>query len=384
MRNLPWALLWIITLFVIALFLWPFICMPFIRMFMPVWGYFIARRKRRLLWKLAIAQASVANVSAAAAGASTSAGNTSASAIPAKFTGTPPVDRREFELLQDLVNNWREDEWKYFDEIRKEQIDLLADKLKDIKEKSANVDVKYIETKKTSEQSIIVKSVSKVAETIDKEMGRNVLLLVGMCVILAVDVLIARQIFRSLGIGTDETSITLWKKKLPVDYPLIYGIFMTIIAAFALHWLWRPKGRMESFLKNSKWSIVMGILVLVFFFIVRLSTVFVPDSASRIMEVLTLACWMIGVVAVYWLSGEIVGEQDDWFKMLIAIAAPIVIVLCLLFGSLSIFKQIAEWGSKSALKSWFELRRARAEQQGRNAEEKHQGAKKGFYRGLTL
>ena len=109
-----------------------------------------------------------------------------------------------------------------------------------------------------------------------------------------------------------------------------------------------------------------------------------PDSAQKLVDSLLIVCWLVGVLIVYWLLGEITGEDKNWFKILVALCAPLLLVLLFLFGGILLFEFIVHWGVTHIIKSWLELRAARKRQIIQNSEISQNAQRSGFYRGLTM
>lgn len=334
------------TLMALSLYLLPFALGPLVQILSPVWGFIVGRRRRRTL-------------------------------IDAKF---PTAERSENVLAGDQAQKLMDNEFKYLESARQEKESILKEKVKEITEKKENIEEAHKRHKEAMRETLPAKALQNVIAKFNRETGKNLLLLLGVIALLFVDTLIARQIFISLGLLVSD-SIEFLEHQ--VQYTTIYGVFLTTTLATLLHLVW-PRKRFKTFFSENKWSLLIGVGALAIFFVVRLLTVLVPDTAQRLMEVLMLSCWIIGVVGVYWLIGEIVGDESDWFRLVIAIAAPLLVVLLILFGGVIIVHGILEFAFTKSIESWLGLRRARAVKQERNALEASYGVKRGFYRGFTL
>jgi hypothetical protein len=335
----------IIGIFVLLfLYLFPFLMSPFVQVGSLLWGFIVGRRRRFAL-------------------------------IDPRIP-TPNPAQSKADDAQDLVDH----EFQYLETARQEKADIVKDKLREIKERKGNIRQEHEKHKAALLEALPARAFRSVKALINRETGKNVLLFIGIVGLLFVDTLIARQIFVSLGLFVSDNIVFLEHE---IQYTVIYGVFLTLTLAILLHLVW-PREAFKSFVSKRKWNIVIGAAALVVFFLVRLLTVLFPDTAQRYMEVLMLLCWIIGVVGVYWLIGEIVNDEEDWFKLLVATVAPLVIVLLVFFGSIVIVHGLLELIFTKTFEAWFELRQARAVRQERNTLEASYGMKRGFYRGFTL
>ena len=217
-------------------------------------------------------------------------------------------------------------------------------------------------------------------EKLNPETGKNVLLLVAIVGILVVDTLISQHIFSSLGLYSKEwLKLGEWR----VNYATIYAFFITAAVAFSLHMVW-PRKKFKAQLAENRWTMLGGLCLLVVLFIIRVATVVNSDWAQQLMEVVILTAWLIGVVIVYWLVGEILGDDPDWFKLVVAIGIPIVLSLLVLGGSLLILGLLFDWLIKAGCEVWLGLRKARTTKQETIARERLIKNKGGFYRGFNF
>jgi len=248
-----------------------------------------------------------------------------------------------------------------------------------LRKRISALEEKSDERKKEIKHELVAKAFDKTKEQFNKETGKNILLLVLIAAILLFDTIIARQIFKSFGLGTEIFRIG----EHSIEYAWIFGIFVTIISALVLHIFWEVE-KFKVFLK-SKWSFLVGGALVATVFVIRLVTFGVnPDNAKALADSLLIVCWLAGVFIVYWFLAEITGEERSWFNALVALCAPLLLVLLFIFGGVLLLHIILHWGAEYLIKSWLGLRAARKRQIIHNDEIKQNAQRSGFYRGLTM
>ena len=344
-----------LIILLILVYALPFAISPLIRLIFTLWGYYLgSKRKRSVL-----------------------ASNPIIINIPEDSSTKHQCEKEQENDMQRIIDS----EFKYLEimiAVKKNRYDealrKINEKIDSIKEEHRN----NKEQQKNNETSI-GKLFNAVKIEFNKELGSNVLLGLIVGVVLFVDTLIANEIFQSLNIATTELTTV---HKIPIKYSMIYGLFMTLTIAFLLHWLW-PRRKLQAFITNNQTTLFIGLGIIILFLIARFWMVAVPDSAKDIVEIITLICWSIGIIAVYWLGGEIIGEPPQWFKLVIALLIPFVVSFLLLFGVLKIVEVIFETILSVVFESWFQIIKARKNQQEENLENSNLASKQGFYRGFT-
>ncbi|MBK9719519.1 MAG: hypothetical protein IPO85_18780 [Saprospiraceae bacterium] len=350
-ENLKHLSIGFLTLLVFV-YLLPFAISPLIRVIMTLWGFHVGRRRKKGIQSSNLIIVNIPK-------------DTSNLSQPQNNDAQRIIDI-EFEYLHTLYVVKKD---RYINELEK-----INNKIILIKESQA-----INKQHQQNNESAIGGIFKSVKTEFNQELFSNVLLSVVIGVILFVDTLIASEIFESLNLASGEISII---KDVTIKLTIIYGLFMTITVSFLLYWMW-PRRKLLTFVNNKKSSIVIGLVVIFLFFISRLAMVAIPDSAKDIVEIITLMCWTIGVIAVYWLVGEVVGEPPQWFKLMIAILVPVIFVLLLLFGVFKILEIVAGAVISTTLESWFQLSKARKSQQEENVENSYLASKQGFFRGFT-
>jgi exonuclease VII small subunit len=329
---------------------------------MPLWGYIIGRRRRKALWLAASA------------------------VTPTNSSVTKSSDSTSFEetvrKFEEMVNKLAEGETTHLTKSHDEKKTFLKEKETALEQGATKVKSWYQERRNRDRETLLGKGFTAVLKSLDKEFGKNVFLMIGVSILLIVDAVIARQIFISLGVSP-VSKFVISGKEVPIDLPLLYGVFLTLTVAFTLHLLW-PRSKIKTFTTTTKISIIVGGLILILIAGLRLGATLSPSMGASLLEAIMLIGWILGVLAVYWLVGEIVGDETSWFKLMIAFFAPVVVVLLFFFGTLTLLQLIVEWVAKTVCETWFELRKARTVQQERNTDESYHATKKGFHRGLTF
>lgn len=365
-----WSLIFLIITTALFLYLLPFLLPPLIKIFMPIWGYMVGRRRRKAIWLAASTAASLG-------GKRDPAPESTDSSVTDQTSFDEAVRR-----FEEMVNKLAEGESSYLTQAHDEKERFLAEKEAGLKEESKRIKDWYRDRRSKDKVTLLGKAFNAVVKSLDKELGKNVFLITGVSLLLVVDAIIARQIFISLGVSP-VSNVIIGGKQTPMDLPLLYGVFLTFTVAFALHLFW-PRKKIREFTTGTNISIVIGGLILILIAGLRLGATLSPNMGASLLEILTLLGWVLGVLAVYWMVGEVVGEDPHWFKLMIAFFAPVVIVLLFFFGALTLLQLIVEWVAKTVCEAWFEMRKARTVQQERNTDESYHATKKGFHRGLTF
>lgn len=356
-----WTVIGGVFFVAIVIYLLPFILYPWLKPLKTLWGFYVGRRRRKPILLAAFPSQ------------------------PTVSTANPGSPNNP-QTMEDAIRKLIDQEFAYLDGIHQLKITSLQGKLDEVQIRLKASEDLYQKRRKDSENYLVRKGFSNSLEQINKDTGKDFLILLFICLLLIVDTLIARHIFVSLNIFVSEGNLTVLHvlgQDIPVDYPALYGLFFTIAAAFLLHIFW-VKQKMKDFLNQSRWGFISGGVVLALFFVLRLLTVINPSIGQALIEVLTLTSWVIGVIGVYWLTGEIVGDNHDYFKLLVALSSPIILVLVILFGIPVLLEMLVEWCLKHFGRTWLGLTKTRTIKQKQNADEGQEAMKKGVYRGVTL
>lgn len=356
------AIIFVIIVAVVV-YLLPFLLSPLVGPLKLLWGFYVGRRRKKPIILAAYPEM----------------------ATDEKEQSVKPKGLALSNAVE-AVDMLVKQEFNYLEDIHKEKAASFDQELSDIQRRLKEVEQTYRDRRKVAQDNPINKIYSKTASSLNGETLKDALLLLFICFLLVVDTLIARHIFVSMKIFTAEGqlfTVNLLGKAVPIDYPTLYGLFFTIAVALLLHIVWSRK-KVKSFFDHSKWAMLLGGLALVLFFVLRLITVLNTTIAQSLIEVLTLTCWIIGVIGVYWLAGEIVGEDHNYLKLLLAMSSPILLVLFILFGLPVILEMVVEWSMKGLGRTWFGLRQTRTVRRKRNDQDGYQAMKKGVYRGITL
>lgn len=338
------------------IYLLPFILPPFLKLFRFNWGYINGRRnkhkhlKHDALYNLA----------------------------PKGDSERKVPDESGSETRR---NKFIQEESSYLDG----KIRLIEEELAQTQRKIDEINNVSIAWRKSDLRNIANKSFAHTTKVFNREMGKNVFLMFLIGFFLIIDAIIARHVLRTLGLYVQDGYLFDISGFIALDYPLIYGLFFTLTTSFLLHLLW-PRKVVGDFIKQGRHSIFWaGGAILALFFVVRLAMVLLPESLMTFLsEILVLACWVIGVFIVYWLVGEVVGDDSDWFRLMIAFSAPLIVVLVILFGTLSLLQIFAEWLVTAICMAWFRLRKARVLKQKRNINEGKLANINGFYHGFDV
>ncbi|MBV9923949.1 MAG: septum formation initiator family protein [Acidobacteria bacterium] len=340
----------------VVAYLSPFLISPVLRVVVSLWGFLLGYRKRKDVLFIY----TPTSTSGTTPGPTQTPGANQAAANAAVVT----VADSEFKMLEDGLTKQNAR--------LKAEIDELNQKIDEWKKG-------FADSRARSKDGIAKKAFDNTAERLNEETGKNILLLIVVVSVLLFDTIIARQIFRSFGVGVEVFEFG----EISVEHAWIFGLFTTVIAALILHIFWE-RGKFKTFLK-SRYSFAVGGILILIIFMLRVATFTTdPDVAKSLVEILMIVCWLGGVLAVYWLLGEITGEQNKWFNILVAIFAPLILVLLILFGWVLLLEFIAHWGVTHIVESWFALRAARKKQMIHNNEISHNAQRSGFYRGLTM
>lgn len=345
-----------ILVLLIVLYLSPFFLSPVIKIVVSLWGFFLGKRKRsEVLAIYAPPQNASPNPP------STAAPNPTQAAADAAFTR---VAESEFKVLEDGM---------------KKQNDQLKLEVDELQKKIGEIEKRFTDSRSKAKDGLVRKAFDKTSERISEDTGKNILLLIVVAALLLFDTIIARQIFRSFGVGVEVLTL----KEIQIEHAWIFGLFTTLVAALVLHIFWE-RGKFKEFLKG-RYSWVIGAALILAIFLIRLFTFTTnPDVAKTLVEALMIVLWLGGVLAVYWLLGEITGDNNNWFNVLVALFAPVLLVLLFLFGGVLLVEFVIHWIVSHVIESWFALRAARKKQIIHNNEVNFNAQKSGFYRGLTL
>lgn len=346
------TILWItatVLVILLVLYLSPFFLSPIMRSVAWLWGFLLGRRKRKVLLS---------------------------------YTATPESDGSARELDLEKVNAQLKQETQnenaMLENNLQKQEKRLQDDLDELRKRITEVESKSQKRKSEIKQELVGKAFEKTKEQFSQETGKNILFLAIIAAILLCDTIIARQIFRSFGLGTDIFKI----HEYSIEYAWIFGVFVTFISALVLHTFW-PVENFKAFLKT-RWSPIVALLTIGTIFLIRIFTFFGdPDRSKSLVDSLLIVCWLAGVFIVYWLLGEMTGEQRNWFKVLVALFAPLLLVLFFVFGGIFLFHFIVHWAADRSIESWLGMRAARKKQIIQNSELRDTAQKAGFYRGLT-
>ncbi|MDQ1590257.1 MAG: hypothetical protein QOG71_884 [Pyrinomonadaceae bacterium] len=317
---------------------------------MSLWGYSLGRRRRSEL-----------------------------QVIYSPTTETQTVPNRDQTALDAEVKRIIENEFKILMEGVNRQTELLKAQIDRLQNKKERIEQGFVERRNSVDNGFVKQVLDKTKERFNEDTGKSILLLIVIAFILLFDTIIARQIFKSFGVTSGEKFVI---KGISIEYDWIYGLFITIISALILHIFWESD-KFKQFLKSSYSWVVGGILIGAIFVIRLVTFTTDPDFAKTLAEVLLIICWLGGVLIVYWLIGEITGKDKNWFNLVIAISAPILLVLFFLFGGLYLLGFIADWIFTHIFESWLELRMSRKRQMIQNANISDNAQRSGFYRGLT-
>jgi hypothetical protein len=284
----------------------------------------------------------------------------------------------DLEKLNEKLKSEAEREFAMLDGRMKQEESLFKQEAEDLRKRIKALEDDSGKRRTEIKEDMLGKAFGKTKEQFNKETGKNLLLLLVISAILLFDTIIARQIFKTFGLGVDILTVG----EHHIEYAWIFGIFVTLISALVLHIFWAIE-TFKQFLKG-RWSFILGGAFVAAIFVIRLITFGVnPEYAKSLADSLLIICWLAGVFVVYWFLSEITGEDRDWFKALIALCAPVLLVLFFIFGGLFFLHFILHWGAEHLIKTWLGLRMARKQQMIHNDEIEKNVQRSGFYRGLT-
>lgn len=343
--TILWVTILVLGILVIFYFS-PFFISPILKRVLSLWESWLGRRKRKVLLSYA----------------------------PTKGQLEPD----DLEKLNTKLKLEAENEFAMLEDRVKAEEDLLQQELEELRKRIQNLEEKSEKRKSEIKNDLVAKAFDKTKEQFNKDTGKNILLLIVIAAILLFDTIIARQIFKSFGLGAEILNIG----ERHIEYAWIFGIFVTIISALVLHIFWASEN--FKLLLKSRWSFVLGGAFVAAIFVIRLVTFGVsPDYAKSLADSLLIICWLAGVFIVYWFLSEITGEDRNWFKALVALCAPLLLVLFFIFGGVLLLHFIFHWGAEHVIKSWLGLRAARKQQMIHNDEIQKNAQRAAFYRGLT-
>jgi hypothetical protein len=346
------TILWIaVTVLVtlVILYLSPFFLSPLIKLTAWLGGFYLGRRKRKALLSYA--------------------------ATPGSEGTAPELDlaKTNPQVEQEIQN-----EYTMLENNFQKQEKRLEDDIDELRTRITAVESKSEKKKGEIKQQLVSKAFEKTKEQFSQETGKNILFLVIIAAILLCDTIIARQIFKSFGLGTEILRI----REHAIEYAWIFGVFVTFISALVLHTFWDFE-KFKAFVKT-KWSPIVALLTIATIFLIRIFTFFGdPDRSKSLVDSLLIVCWLAGIFIVYWLLGEMTGEERNWFKVLVALCAPFLLVLFFVFGGIFLLHFFLHWAAERSIKSWLGMRTARKKQKLQNSERQEAAQKAGFYRGLT-
>lgn len=267
----------------------------------------------------------------------------------------------------------------YLEDMYNKKMEYLNGKLKSIEDKIDGLNKNYQEQQEKDRNNFPGSAYYGSLNALNKTTAKDFLLFLIISALFIADTLIAQQVFTSLGLFPTDKYEILGKE---IHLTFILGLFLTAVAALFLHMVWDRKKLTE--MRSKKLGMIIGLVALVLLATLRFISVVVPLHAKAVVEMALIFSWIMGVVVFYWLLGEVLGEEDNWYDLFVAIGLPILLTLVAFFGTLFLLEKFIEWLMKSAFKGWFELRQARTSRQQQNAEESYQASIRGFYRGLTF
>lgn len=348
----------IVISILIAYFL-PFLMALWIKPTMVLWGFLVGRRRRNGILSPQFPEGSN---------------------LPNGATEEHAADEKRRSIEGNiLASDALKQEHQYLEQMHHARLDHLNSKLENFEQRLGVLNNNYQQRKGTARNHFPGNVYHASLSFLNRRTAKDFLLLLIIAAVFAADMLIAQQVFTSLGLfPTDK--YTLFGKEIPLT--LVLGIFLTAVAALFLHIVWDRKNLRT--LKERKSGFVVGCVMLALLAILRLISVISPPNARPVVEGLLLLGWMLGVIVFYWLLGEILGEQPSWFELFIAMALPALLVCVMFFGVLFILEKLVESLLKLTIQGWINLGQARTVKRRDNAEESTQATMRGFYRGLTF
>jgi len=210
----------------------------------------------------------------------------------------------------------------------------------------------------------------------NKDTGKNLLFFIAACVIIIIDTLIAVDIIESLGIF--EKDVSLFGNPKGLLY--FIGSFITITVAMILHILLGP-GIINKLFKGVNWGKVAAATILIVFTGLLILMVFYPDKSRAFFEVVLRFSWVFGVIAVYWLIGQIVGEAHDFKLLFVTVSMFFIPILYPIFGLGFLLELLFSSAWNIIASIVLEMRKARIIKQEQNLNDTTDYFTKGLLRG---
>jgi len=302
----------LIVLFLLGLigFIFPFIRQIWVKPAMHLWGFYVGARKRKMIFKHISLDKNLSS-------------QTQGNLIDIYKRHSEENLNAELQELETMHNSTKDDINKKIDDIEKK----IEKRKKNFSEWINNREIK--------------KRFKAIENHVLSSRPKNLILLFIIAVIIFIDTLIAKQIFQSLGMFTEILEI--FGERIEAGYQYIYGLFITVVIAFFLHFTLKID-LVNDFFHSQKFKLFnrMGpkVVFLIFFsiFSLLLLAVLLPDSSKSFLEIVMRICWLIGVLVVYWLIDQILGQDNDYIQLIF----PLIIILLALgwifFGFFSILQ----------------------------------------------
>ncbi len=286
-----WPTVLTILGFLVFAFLYPFLRSIWIRPLMLLWGFYLGGRRRRNVER------------------------------EINHKDDPSTSR---EKINEFIQNAIQGEEDSIKELHDEQKTHFENRVTDLETRINKHEQNFKNWRQRVPESFIGKKFSSVDENLRTVKLKNIVLLVAVISIIYIDALIARHVFVSLGLFTNET-LTIFGREFPGGYPKLYGAFITAALAIFLHVALKRES-LQVFFFEQRWGRNLVIIIIALLFILLLGAVLVPDSAKELMEIAMRVSWALGVIIVYWLGSKIIGENENYAELIL----PVTIVLLLL------------------------------------------------------
>jgi hypothetical protein len=354
-----WGIILLVLL--LAIYSMPFLMSLWIKPVMSLWGFIVGRRRRNALILPEYPEKEQIL-------------GTNGSVDNAEISNSPNSHNSSA-----LASEALKLESTYLDGVHKKKIDYLDNRLDATETRIKNLDESYQRQQEKDRNNFPGNAYYATLSSLNKVTAKDFLLLLIISSLFIADTLIAQQVFTSLGLFPTDKYVIFGKE---ISLTFILGLFLTIVAALFLHILWDRKQLKE--VKKRKLGMGIGLATLVLLAALRFISVVVPARAHSVIEMVLIFGWLMGIVIFYWLLGEIIGEDDNWYGLFIAIGLPVLLILVFFFGFLFLLEKAVEWLLCTLFKGWCQLGHTRTMKQKQNAEEGYQATLKGFYRGLTF